>query len=112
MYSIYYNPGCSIRKNFQKLQDQRVGLSIIQRNIRAWLTLKNWSWWKLYTRVKPLLKAQASEDETKKMEEDLKKSKEEMEKQSSLIKLLEVCKMSIYKLFNSISILLIIKYKN
>ena len=47
--------GHILRKSYQKLCDQRVALSIIQRNIRKWLGLKNWMWWKLYTRIKPLL---------------------------------------------------------
>jgi len=32
--------GYLMRKNYKKLQDQRVALSIIQRNIRKWLLLR------------------------------------------------------------------------
>lgn len=31
---------------------------IIQRNARAYMKLRSWAWWKLFTRVKPLLKVQ------------------------------------------------------
>ena len=58
--------GHILRKSYQKLCDQRVALSIIQRNIRKWLGLKNWMWWKLYTRIKPLLSMARAEDEMKK----------------------------------------------
>lgn len=32
------------------------GLLILQRNIRAWCNLRNWHWFRLYSRVKPLIK--------------------------------------------------------
>ncbi len=38
-----------------------MGLTVIQRNVRGWLTLRNWQWWRLYTRVKPLLSAAKQE---------------------------------------------------
>ena len=81
--------GFLIRKNYQKLQDQRVGLTVIQRNIRKWLTLRNWQWWKLYTRVKPLLSIARQEDEMKKVEEELEKTKAELEKVEKVKKQLE-----------------------
>ena len=71
-----------------------VALSIIQRNIRKWLGLKNWMWWKLYTRVKPLLSMARAEDEMKKKEEEYEKCKEELEKVLKLKKELEVRKSS------------------
>jgi len=67
----------------------RVALSIIQRNIRRWLTMRNWQWWKLYTRVKPLLSVARQEDELKKKEEELDKTKEELAKVLKLKKELE-----------------------
>jgi len=69
-----------IRKNYSKLQDQRVALSIIQRNVRRWMGMKNWQWWKLYTRVKPLLNQAKAEDEMKKQAEEYEKTKEELDK--------------------------------
>ncbi|ESN99871.1 hypothetical protein HELRODRAFT_129847, partial [Helobdella robusta] len=54
--------GYLIRKNYTKLCDQRVALSVIQRNIRRWMSMRNWQWWKLYTRVKPLLTQARAED--------------------------------------------------
>jgi myosin heavy chain 6/7 len=81
--------GYSMRKNYQKLQDQRVALAMIQRNVRKWLLLKNWEWWKLYTRVKPLLSIAKQEDEMRKAAEELEKTKVILEKVEKLKKELE-----------------------
>jgi len=72
--------GYVIRKNYTKLQDQRTGLSIIQRNIRRWMSMRNWQWWKLYTRVKPLLNQAKQEDELKKQAEEFEATKAELAK--------------------------------
>ncbi len=64
-------------------------MSVIQRNIRKWLSLKNWQWWKLYTRVKPLLSLAHAEDEMRAKEEEYRKTKEELEKITDIKKQLE-----------------------
>ncbi|XP_075588361.1 myosin heavy chain isoform X7 [Dermatophagoides farinae] len=79
-----------VKKNFKKLQDQRVALLVIQRNLRKFLTLRNWLWWKLYSKVKPLLNVARVEDELKALEEKLKKETEAREKEEKLRKDLEV----------------------
>ncbi|BFZ17428.1 hypothetical protein BsWGS_20467 [Bradybaena similaris] len=81
--------GYLMRKSYKKLQDQRVGLSVIQRNIRKWLGLKNWLWWRLYVKVKPLLNVARAEDDMKKKEEELAKTKADLEKTEKLRKELE-----------------------
>lgn len=67
----------------------RLALDRIQRNIRAWLALRNWGWWKMYTKVKPLLSIARQEDEMKQAAEELEKTKEEMTKLTDLKKQLE-----------------------
>ena len=67
----------------------RVALSVIQRNIRRWMAMRNWQWWKLYTRVKPLLTQAKAEDEMKKMAEDYEATKAELEKTAKKLKELE-----------------------
>jgi len=81
--------GYYMRRNYKKLIDQRVALSIIQSNIRGWLNLRNWQWWKLYTRVKPLLSIARAEDDMKKKEEELIEAKERLDKLEKLKKELE-----------------------
>ena len=72
---------------------QRAGLLILQRNIRSWCTLRNWDWFKLYGKVKPLLKTGKEQEELgslsnriKELEESLKKeegNRQELETQVS-----------------------------
>ena len=45
---------------FQKRLQQLNAIRIIQRNCAAYLKLRNWQWWRLYTKVKPLLQVRAS----------------------------------------------------
>jgi myosin heavy chain 6/7 len=81
--------GFLIRKNYTKLCDQRVALSVIQRNIRRWMDMRTWQWWKLYTRVKPLLTQARGEDEAKKMAEEFEEAKKELEKTAKKLKEIE-----------------------
>ncbi|XP_054160100.1 myosin heavy chain, muscle-like isoform X3 [Oppia nitens] len=78
------------KKSFKKLQEQRIALLVIQRNLRKFLTLRNWLWWKLYSKVKPLLNVARVEDELKALEEKLKKEHEAFEREEKLRKELEV----------------------
>ncbi|KAF6776908.1 hypothetical protein AHF37_03477, partial [Paragonimus kellicotti] len=81
--------GYLLRKQYRKLQDQRVALTLMQRNIRKYLMLRNWPWWRLYTKVKPMLNIARQEEEMKKAAEELGKLKEEFEKLEKLKKELE-----------------------
>ncbi|XP_022235922.1 myosin heavy chain, striated muscle-like, partial [Limulus polyphemus] len=67
----------------------RVALLIIQRNLRKFLQLRNWLWWKLYSKVKPLLSIARVEDELRALEEKLKAANEALEKEEKLRKELE-----------------------
>ena len=55
----------------------RVGLAVIQRNVRKFLFLRNWTWWKLYINVQPMLSIARAEDEMKEKEEELKRAQEQ-----------------------------------
>ncbi|KAK6169002.1 hypothetical protein SNE40_020136 [Patella caerulea] len=81
--------GYIVKKSYKKLCDRRVGLSVIQRNIRKWLGMRNWLWWKMYTKVKPLLNVARAEDEIKQKEELFEKTKVELEKTEKVKKELE-----------------------
>lgn len=67
-----------LRHNFTK-HYSRIGLAVIQRNIRKFLMLRNWTWWKLYIKVQPMLSIARAEDEMKEKEEELKKAMENAE---------------------------------
>lgn len=51
------------RKGFKKLQEQRVALKVVQRNLRKYLQLRTWPWYKLWQKIKPLLNVSRIEDE-------------------------------------------------
>lgn len=86
-----------VKKEFKRLQEQRIALLVIQRNLRKFLTLRNWLWWKLYSKVKPMLSMARVEDEMKELEDKLKKASEELEKESKLRKDLETQNVKLLK---------------
>lgn len=47
--------GYLARKAFVKKQQQLSALRVMQRNCAAYLKLRHWQWWRLFTKVKPLL---------------------------------------------------------
>ncbi len=44
-----------MKKNIQHMVDQKKATASLQKNIKAYLILRNWAWWQLYAQVKPLL---------------------------------------------------------
>ncbi|KAM7353235.1 myosin heavy chain isoform 21-T21 [Cochliomyia hominivorax] len=64
------------RKGFKKLQEQRVALKVVQRNLRKYLQLRTWPWYKLWQKIKPLLNVSRVEDEIARLEEKAKKAEE------------------------------------
>ncbi|XP_050076430.1 myosin heavy chain, muscle isoform X2 [Anopheles maculipalpis] len=77
------------RKEFKKMQEQRVSLEIVQRNLRKYLKLRTWAWWKLWQKVKPLLNVSRVEDQIAKLEEKAQKAQEAYEKEEKMRKELE-----------------------
>merc|ERR1712142_1148529 len=72
-----YCKGHLMRIEYKRMKDQRIGLAVIQRNVRKFFMMRNWSWWKLYIKVQPLLSIARAEDEMKEKEEELKKAMED-----------------------------------
>ncbi|GIY03633.1 myosin heavy chain, non-muscle [Caerostris extrusa] len=72
--------GLIARRNYQKRLQQLSAIRIIQRNCSAYLKLRNWSWWRLYTKVKPLLQVTKQEEKLNEKEDELKQVKEKMDK--------------------------------
>ncbi|KAJ3249933.1 hypothetical protein HDU77_007263 [Chytriomyces hyalinus] len=76
------------RRRFKKRLDQFRAIRIIQKNARIYVTLREWSWWKLYTKVKPLLNVTRTDEEIRKREELVKewedKAKRETEEKLKL----------------------------
>ncbi|MED6235047.1 Myosin-9 [Ataeniobius toweri] len=68
--------GYVARKAFAKRQQQLTAMKVLQRNCAAYLKLRNWQWWRLFTKVKPLLQVSRQEEEMQAKDEELHKVKE------------------------------------
>ena len=68
-------------RNFHKRTQQLNAIRIIQRNCAAYLKLRNWQWWRLYTKVKPLLEVTKQEEKLTQKEDELKLVKEKLDVQ-------------------------------
>ncbi|XP_057653583.1 myosin heavy chain, muscle isoform X40 [Diorhabda carinulata] len=77
------------RKEFKKLQEQRLALQVCQRNLRKYLKLRTWPWYKLWQKVRPLLNVTRIEDEIAKLEEKAQKAQEAFEREEKAKKELE-----------------------
>ncbi|KAG7266122.1 hypothetical protein CRUP_028124 [Coryphaenoides rupestris] len=76
---IYFQSVCRgylARKAFFKKQQQLSALKVLQRNCAAYLKLRHWQWWRLFTKVKPLLQVTRQEEEMLAKDEELVKVKE------------------------------------
>ncbi|CAI4223566.1 unnamed protein product [Auanema sp. JU1783] len=68
---------------YKRRKSQRVGLLIVQRNVRAWCTLRNWAWFKLFGKVKPLIKGNKKDEEMEALEKKFKELEENHGKEVS-----------------------------
>ncbi|XP_073350991.1 myosin-16-like [Pagrus major] len=81
--------GTLMRIEFKKMVDRRIALMAIQRNVRKFLQLRYWGWWKLYNKVKPLLMVARQEEIFKEKEEELREAVEKVKELEGKIKDLE-----------------------
>ncbi|XP_078501043.1 myosin-6 [Lissotriton helveticus] len=81
--------GQLMRREFKKILERRDALLVIQWNIRAFMSVKNWPWMKLYFKIKPLLKSAETEKEMQTMKEEFHRLKDAMEKSEARRKELE-----------------------
>ncbi|XP_059204632.1 myosin-16-like [Centropristis striata] len=81
--------GTLMRVEFKKMVDRRIALMAIQRNVRKFLQLRYWGWWKLYTKVKPLLMVARQDEIFKAKEEELRAAVERVKELEGKMKDLE-----------------------
>ncbi|XP_057380150.2 myosin heavy chain, muscle-like isoform X10 [Daphnia carinata] len=81
--------GYHTRKQYKQLQDQRVALCVVQRNLRKYLQMRTWAWYRLWQKVKPLLNVTRVEDEIKALEDKAALAQANFEKEEKLRKELE-----------------------
>ena len=95
-----------MKRLFKRMLEQRLALSVLQRNIKKFLAIRNWAWWKLMTKIKPLLTNAKAEEELKAKEEEFKRIKEQQEQQEKQRKELEASQAKIMQEKNDLFIAL------
>merc|ERR1719208_247284 len=70
--------GLLARRNYVKRTQQLNAIRILQRNCAAYLKLRNWQWWRLYTKVKPLLQVTKNDEKVMQKETELKEITERL----------------------------------
>lgn len=87
--------GFTSRKTYAKLQEKRIALEVVQRNLRKYIKMHSWKWYDLFEDIKPLLNVTRIEDEMKALAEKTAKALEDLEKESKLRKDLEAENMKL-----------------
>ncbi|NWV54359.1 MYH7 protein, partial [Daphoenositta chrysoptera] len=96
--------GYLMRLEYQKIISRREALYTIQWNIRAFNAVKNWSWMKLFFKIKPLLKSAQTEKEMSNLKEEFQKLKEALEKSEAKRKELEEKQVSMIQEKNDLAL--------
>nr|XP_057902115.1 myosin, heavy chain 7B, cardiac muscle, beta a [Doryrhamphus excisus] len=96
--------GKIMRMELRKMTERREALMIIQWNIRAFNTVKNWPWMKLFFKIKPLLRSAATEKELAALKEEMTQLKEALDKSEVKRKELEERQVSLIQEKNDLSL--------
>lgn len=72
--------GYLMRKKFKKRRVEELAVRCIQRNVRAFLSVRDWPWWRLLVRVTPLLNVHRTEEQLKQSSEELQSLRAKLEK--------------------------------
>ncbi|KAF9519353.1 hypothetical protein BS47DRAFT_1337113 [Hydnum rufescens UP504] len=83
------------RRQMKKILNRAVAVRTIQRNARVYGELREWPWWQLYTKVRPLLAATRNDEELRKKELELALVKERAERDQREKAALEALKMQL-----------------
>lgn len=66
--------------SFNSFYLQELAVRCIQRNVRAFLTVRDWPWWRLLVRVTPLLNVHRTEEQLKTANDELQTLKMKLDK--------------------------------
>ena len=65
--------GYLARRKFNRKKDQLRAIKVIQRNGLSYLKLRNWQWWRLFTKVKPLLQVTKADEVMQQKSDEIEK---------------------------------------
>lgn len=85
----------SARRQMKKVLNRAVAIRTIQRNARVYGELRDWPWWQLYTKVRPLLAATRNDEELRRKDVELQLVKERAERDQRERENLENVKMTL-----------------
>ncbi|XP_048267642.1 unconventional myosin-XVIIIa isoform X7 [Bombus terrestris] len=72
--------GYLARRKLNTLKLQDLAVRCIQRNVRKWMSVREWPWWRLYVKVAPLLNVHRTEDQLKAKTEELETLRAKVER--------------------------------
>nr|XP_018902236.1 PREDICTED: centrosomal protein of 290 kDa isoform X3 [Bemisia tabaci] len=72
--------GYLARKKLAKLKVEDLAVRCIQRNVRKFMSVRDWAWWRLLVRVTPLLNVHRTEEELKSKTEELESLRAKLDK--------------------------------
>ncbi|KAM6162858.1 LOW QUALITY PROTEIN: myosin-15 [Erethizon dorsatum] len=75
--------GKLMRIKFQKILKERDAILLIQWNIRAFIAMKNWTWMRLFFKIKPLIKSVGVREEIARLREEYAQLQKALEKSES-----------------------------
>ncbi|XP_038062218.1 unconventional myosin-XVIIIa-like isoform X2 [Patiria miniata] len=84
-----YCRGYVARQQFKQLKIKHLAITAVQRNVRKFLAVRTWPWWRLVTKVMPLLDVHRTEEELKMKDHELTELRirgEKLEKERNLLK--------------------------
>jgi len=90
------------RKEYGRLQEQRVSLVVLQRNIRKYMDMSNWSWFIFWQKVKPLINQPRIEDEINKLKDRAEKAVADLDRECTRRKELEESNVSLAEELNTL----------
>lgn len=72
--------GYLCRKKIAERRVQELAVKCIQRNVRAFMMVRDWPWWRLLVRVTPLLNVHRTEEQLKLASDELQTLRSKLEK--------------------------------
>ena len=75
-----YCRGYLARRSAQRLRSQDLAIRCIQKNVRKFVLVRDWAWWRLLIKVTPLLNVHRTEEQLKAREDEVDKLRARLDK--------------------------------
>merc|ERR1719189_3396143 len=75
-----YCRGYLARRSARKLRSQGLAIRCIQKNVRKFVGVRDWAWWRLLIKVTPLLNVHRTEEQLKAREDEVDKLRARLDK--------------------------------